>query len=71
MRKNELVLDPKKLRHAMVDRDLNQAKLAKQIGADESRISVWINGKGNPDLLYARDLAKALGVTIDSLLLGV
>lgn len=70
MRNNAPVLDAKKIKHAMVERDFNQAGLAKKIGADESRISVWLSGKGNPDLPYARDLAKALGVTIDSLLLA-
>lgn len=69
MRINEQVLDPKKLKHAMIDSDMNQSGLAKAIGADESRVSIWVRGKGNPDLPYAKKISKALGVTIDSLLL--
>lgn len=69
MRDSTPVLDPKKIRHAMVEKGYNQARLAKEIGADPSRVSVWLSGEGNPDLPYARKLARALGVTIDSLLL--
>lgn len=68
MRNSEQVLDPKKLRHAMVERDFSQVGLAKAIDADPSRVNIWYHGKGNPDLTYARKLARALGVTIDSLL---
>lgn len=67
MRNNVLALDPKKVQHAMVERELNQARLARKIGVHESRVSVWVRGKGNPDLVYAFDLADALGVTVDSL----
>lgn len=62
------VLDSRKVRHAMVDSDLNQTQLANRIGADGSRVSAWLNGKGNPDLPYAVKLAKALGVPLDSLI---
>lgn len=64
------VLDSKMIRHAMVDKDLNQAALALKIGADGSRVSAWLNGKGNPDLPYAVKLARALGVPLDSLILS-
>jgi transcriptional regulator with XRE-family HTH domain len=67
MRNNAPVLDEKKVRHAMIEKDYNQAQLANKIGADPSRLSVWLSGKGNPDLPYAFDLADALGVTVDSL----
>lgn len=67
MRSSAPVLDPKKIKHAMVEREYNQTVLAKRIGADPSRISVWLNDQGNPDLDYAFKLADALGVTVDSL----
>lgn len=71
MRSNEPVLDTNKVRHAMVDKEMNQAKLATAIGVHQSRVSLWLQGKNNPDLPSARSLAKALGVSLDSLLLPI
>lgn len=59
-----------KVRHAMVDKGLNQTSLAKAVGVHQSRVSLWLQGRNNPDLPSAISLARALGVTVDSLLLN-
>lgn len=68
VRSSEPVLNVNAVRHAMVDKDFNQVKLAAAVGVHQSRVSLWLQGENNPDLPSARNLARALGVTLDSLL---
>lgn len=70
MRNDKPVLDVKKIRHAMVEKDFNGTRLADAVGVHQSRVSMWLQGRNNPDLSSAVALARALGVRLDSLLLS-
>lgn len=49
------------------DRGWNQTDIELRARLPRGRISKWINGQGEPSLSHALAIAKALGVSIDSL----
>lgn len=68
MRTTKFVLDVKKIKHIMVDLELSQQDLAKQVDVSASSVSLWLKGSRNPDLPSSKKLAAALGIRIDELL---
>lgn len=49
---------------------LTQAELGAEINVTDRAVSKWEQNEGNPDVSLIADLAKALGVTLDYLMLG-
>lgn len=47
-----------------------QGEVAKGIGAQESSLSLWINGHWTPSLESMYKIAKYFGTTVDALLDG-
>jgi transcriptional regulator with XRE-family HTH domain len=56
---------PRALRHAIVDSELTQRRLARRVRIDETRLSRIVSGQISPTDREARSIAKALGVTVD------
>lgn len=50
------------------DRSLTQEGLAREIGVTAQAVSKWENGESMPDISILPDLAKAFGVSLDTLL---
>jgi transcriptional regulator with XRE-family HTH domain len=53
-----------KLKKALDDRDWSQYRLAKETGLRQSRISLWLNGQGEPGLEEWRLMGVALDIPI-------
>ena len=47
-------------------KDINQAKLARDTGADPGHLSRILSGQSNPSWPLARKLANALGISLDA-----
>lgn len=58
------------LKNALYNRRLTQAELAKKIGVSEMSISRYVNGKKLPSTQKLILISKAVGVSMDTLLLG-
>lgn len=58
---------PEKLRDLLDSRRMAQADLGAAVGLQQSRISKWVNGKGEPSLSQGLLLARALKVPIEYL----
>lgn len=56
-----------KLAKHRAERRMSQAELAGLVGLQDSRISRWENGDGNPSMAQGLRLARALGVSYDYL----
>ncbi|MFQ6724570.1 MAG: helix-turn-helix domain-containing protein [Clostridia bacterium] len=56
------------LKDLMIEKDLNQVKLAKLIGIRQGQVSEWLNGKSKPGYDSLKALAIALNVSADVLL---
>jgi len=56
------------LKDLMVDKNLNQVKLAKLVGVRQGQVSEWLNGKSKPGYDSLKALALALEVSADVLL---
>ena len=52
----------------MIDKELNQVKLAELVGVRQGQISEWLNGKSKPGYDSLKALALALNVSADVLL---
>ncbi len=50
------------------EKDMSHGDIARELGVDCGFISTMENGKTNPTLATITDLAKALGISSDSLL---
>ena len=57
-----------KLKEIMKTSFVTQKKLAEKLGVTQSLISLWVNGKCQPQLQVVPELAKALGVTNDDII---
>jgi transcriptional regulator with XRE-family HTH domain len=53
-----------KLSEAMADRGLTQYRLAKETGLNQSRISLWLSGTGDPTIEQWVTLCRALDVPL-------
>ena len=56
------------LQDLMIDKSLNQVKLAKLVGVRQCQVSEWLNGKSKPGYDSLKALALALDVSADVLL---
>ena len=56
------------LKDLMIDKNLNQVKLAKLVGVRQGQVSEWLNGKSKPGYDSLKALALALDVSADVLL---
>ena len=56
------------LQDLMIDKSLNQVKLAKLVGVRQGQVSEWLNGKSKPGYDSLKALALALDVSADVLL---
>lgn len=50
------------------EKDMTQASLGEALGVSNRTISKWENGDGMPDVALLKELAEALGVSVDELL---
>lgn len=65
----ESVIDRKKVRVAMVHKDINQSALAEQMNTTPQRLSNWLRGKGNPTSANLLKMAQVLGVRLDDVVI--
>jgi len=49
---------------------MTQKDLAKRLAVSDKTISKWETGRGLPDISILKDLAKALGISVEELLTG-
>ena len=56
------------LKDLMIDKNLNQVKLAKLVCVRQGQVSEWLNGKSKPGYDSLKALALALDVSADVLL---
>lgn len=54
-----------KLEHARLERNIQQQELERAAKLSNGRISKWKDGKGSPSYRQARDIADALGVSLE------
>ena len=59
-----------KIKHLMKKNGYTQKQLAIRSGSTESAISRYVNNKREPSIKILKNLAIALGVTVDELLKG-
>jgi transcriptional regulator with XRE-family HTH domain len=59
-----------RLRAAIDDSGRTQGEVAEEVGAHPNQVSQWVNGRGKPDSRHLINLANALGVDLNWLLLG-
>ena len=69
------MIDRKKLGYRISDlirqSGKKQGEIAHDLGADESSVSQWVNGKWTPKLECLYKIARYFGTTLDALLGGV
>ncbi len=67
-------MDPEKtgdfIRKLRIQNGMTQKELAERLGCTDKAVSRWETGKGFPDVSYLIDLADALDVNVNELLLG-
>lgn len=56
------------LKDIMIDKKLNQTKLANIIGVKQSQVSEWLNGKNKPGYDNLKTICLALNISADYLL---
>ena len=56
------------LKDIMIDKEINQVKLAQKAGVKPSQISEWLSGKSKPGYDSLKALSMALNVSADVLL---
>jgi transcriptional regulator with XRE-family HTH domain len=57
-----------RLKHLMLDKKINQIKLAEKLGLSNSAISDWTNGRSYPNALTLIQLVEILEVSADFIL---
>jgi transcriptional regulator with XRE-family HTH domain len=58
----------KALQRYMDENGLSQTQLAAKLGVCQPTVSYWISGGKNPSMTRLRDIARATGLSVDSLL---
>ena len=58
------------IRRRRTERGLSQQQLASELHVTREAVSKWENGRGLPDVSLLQPLARALGVSVNELLLG-
>lgn len=58
------------IRRCRTERGLSQQQLANELHVTREAVSKWENGRGLPDVSLLQPLARALGVSVNALLLG-
>lgn len=58
----------KKLRHILIDRDVQQKELAAYAGCSEAYLSECMHGRKDPSLRVLRKIAEFLELSIDDIL---
>ena len=61
---------PALLARRIVEADITQAALASRLGVSEAAVNSWANGAYRPDMARIPALARAIGCSIEELVLA-
>lgn len=67
--KNRLKIKINRVKAVLLEQEVTQTELAQRVGLSKNSIKIICNNQGQPTLEHLRDIAFALGVNIQTLLI--